>query len=63
MNFVGRLLENLRDEKFINRLEIIWGVDLVDMQSLSKNNEGIKYLLCEIDLFSKIAWVVSLKDK
>ena len=35
----------------------IWGVDLVDMQSLSKYNKGIKYLLCAIDLFSKYAWL------
>ena len=41
----------------------IWGVDLADMQSLSKKNKGIKYLLCAIDLFSKYAFVVSLKDK
>ena len=41
----------------------IWGVDLVDMQSLSKKNKGIKYLLCAIDLFSKYAFVVPLKDK
>ena len=40
----------------------IWGVDLADMQSLSKYNKGIKYLLCAIDLFSKYAWVVPLKD-
>ena len=33
------------------------------MQSLSKYNEGVKYLLCEIDLFSKYAWVVPMKDK
>ena len=33
------------------------------MQSLSKYNNGIKYLLCAIDLFSKYAWVVPLKDK
>ena len=31
----------------------IWGVDLADMQSLSKYKKGIKYLLCAIDLFSK----------
>ena len=36
----------------------IWGVDLADMQSLSKYNKGIKYLLCAIDLLSKYAWVV-----
>ena len=33
------------------------------MQSLSKYNKGIKYLLHVIDLFSKCAWVVPLKDK
>ena len=33
------------------------------MQSLSKYNKGIKYLLCGIDLFSKYAWVVPIKDK
>ena len=40
-----------------------WGVDLAGMQSLSKCNKGIKYLLCAIDLFSKYAQVVPLKDK
>ena len=34
----------------------IWGVDLADMQSLSKYNKGIKYLLCAIDLISNYAW-------
>ena len=43
--------------------DYIWGVDLADMQSLSKYNKGIKYLLCAIDLFRKYAWVVPLKDK
>ena len=33
--------------------DIFWGVDLTDMQSLSKYNKGIKYLLCAIDLFIK----------
>ena len=41
----------------------IWGVDLADMQSLSKKNKSIKYLLCAIDLYSKYAFVVSLRDK
>ena len=33
------------------------------MQSLSKYNKGIKYLLCLIDLFSKYAWVIPIKYK
>ena len=41
----------------------IWGVDLADMQSLSRKNKGIKYLLCVIDLYSKYAFVIQLKDK
>ena len=41
----------------------IWGVDLADMQSLSIKNKGIKYLLCAIDLYSKYAFVIPLKDK
>ena len=39
----------------------IWGVDLADMQSLSKYNKGIKYLLCTIDLFSKYVWIIPIK--
>ena len=41
----------------------IWGVGLADMRSLSKNNKGIQYLLCALDLYSKYAFIVSLKDK
>ena len=41
----------------------IWGVDLADTKLLSKQNKGIKYILCAIDLYSKYAFVVLLKDK
>ena len=41
----------------------IWGVDLADIQSLSRKNKGIKYLLCAIDLYSKYTFVIPLKDK
>ena len=33
------------------------------MQSVSRNNKGIKYLLSAIELYSKYAFVVPLKDK
>ena len=42
--------------------DIIWGVELAEMQSLSRKNKDIKYLLCAIDLYSKYAFVVPLKD-
>ena len=40
----------------------IWGIDLADMQLLSKFNKGFRFLLCVIDIFSKYAWVIPLKD-
>ena len=33
------------------------------MQSISKFNKGFRFLSCVIDIFSKYAWVVPLKDK
>ena len=53
--FKKRVYSSLKDN--------IWGVNLADMQLISKYNKGIKYLLCVIDLFSKCIWVVPLKDK
>ena len=41
----------------------IWGADLADMQLISKFNKGFGFLSCFIDIFSKYAWVVPLKDK
>ena len=41
----------------------IWGVDLADVQLLSKFNKGFRFLLCFINTFSKYAWVIPLKDK
>ena len=33
------------------------------MQLISKFNNGFRFLLCVIDIFSKYAWVIPLKDK
>ena len=38
-------------------------MDLADMQSMQKFNDGYRYLLVCIDVFSKYAWVVPLKNK
>ena len=54
MNFINQLFENLKKRKVYSSFKgNIWGVDLADIQSLSKYNKWIKYLLCAIDLFSK----------
>ena len=33
------------------------------MRSISKLNKGFRFFLCIIDIFSKYAWIVPLKDK
>ena len=33
------------------------------MQLISKFNKGFRFLLCVIDIFSKYAWVISIKEK
>ena len=40
-----------------------WQMDLADMQSMQKFNDGYRYLLVCIDVFSKYAWVAPLKNK
>ena len=55
MNFINQLLENLKKKEFI--------LHLTDVQLISKYNKESRFLLYAIDLFSKYAWVVPLKDK
>ena len=62
MNFINQLLGNLR-KVYYSFKDNIWGVDIVNMQLISKNKKGIRYLLCAIGLFSNYAFVVPLKYK
>ena len=39
------------------------GAVLADIQLISKFKKGFRFLLCVIDIFTKCAWVVPLKDK
>ena len=58
------IIRNFNKRKVYSQFkDNICGVDLADMQSLSRKNKGIKYLLCAIDLFSKYVFVIPLKDK
>ena len=40
-----------------------WQADLVDMSRLKKTNDGTTFLLMVIDVFSKRAWCIPLKNK
>ena len=44
-------------------IDNICGVDLADIESISKFDKGNRFLLCVIDVFSKYAWVIPLKYK
>ena len=58
------IIKNFKSRKVYSSFkDNIWGADLADMTLISRFNKGIKYLLCVIDLFSRYAWVVGLKDK
>ena len=40
-----------------------WQADLVDLSQLKKDNDGMTFLLTVIDVFSKVAWCVHMKNK
>ena len=40
-----------------------WSADLIDKSSLSKYNNNYKFILTVIDIFTKYAWAISLKNK
>lgn len=52
-----------RNRVLVSDINRQFQVDLADMQSLSETNEGYKYLLTCIDVFSKYAWAIPLKNK
>ena len=39
------------------------GADLADLQLISKFNKGFTFLLSVIDIYSKYAWVIPLKER
>ena len=47
----------------VNGIDEIRAADLIDMQAFSIDNNGIKYLLTVIDIFSKFVWIIPLNWK
>ena len=52
-----------RNRAIVTRIDDQWQADLVEISSLACSNKGYKFLLTFIDVFSKFAWVVPLKNK
>ena len=47
----------------MNNINDMWECDLLDVQGLSKYNDGVKYLLTVIDVFSKFLHIIPLRSK
>lgn len=52
-----------RRRVIVRGFDDLWQGDLVDMSAYSRENKGFKFLLTVIDVFSKYAWTVPVKDK
>ena len=58
------IIKNFKNETVFSRFkDNIWGADLADMQLISKFKKRFRFLLRVINIFSKYARVVLLKDK
>ena len=52
-----------RNRVIVGGIDELWQMDLADMQAHAKENDGYRYLLVCIDVFSKYVWVIPLKNK
>ena len=48
---------------FAEGIDYQWQADLADLGSVQKYNDGFRYLLTCIDVFSKFGWVIPLRNK
>ena len=52
-----------RSRVIVSGIDDQWDADLASFISFSDENDGYKYLLCVIDIFSRFAWIEVMKDK
>ena len=55
----NKIVKPIVSSKVLEQFEI----DLIEISSISKQNDGINFLMCVIDTFSKFAFVEPLKNK
>jgi len=58
-----RRIRFLRRRTFSKGIADLYQIDLADVSNLSPFNDGIRYLLTCIDVFSKRAWAIPIKTK
>jgi len=52
-----------RNHIYVAGIDAQWQADLADMQGIARQNQGMRYMLTVIDVFSKYAWVQPVKAK
>ena len=52
-----------RRKTYSSGIDDLWQADLVDLSNIANYNDGNRFLLTCIDVFSKFAWVVAIKNK
>ena len=58
-----RMIHFLRRKTYSKGIADLYQADLVDLSNISHHNDGYRYLLTCIDVFSKKAWAVPLRTK
>ena len=52
-----------RNKTYVAGIDAQWQADLADMQGLARQNDGMRYILTVIDVFSKYAWCEPVRSK
>ena len=52
-----------RNRVVVDGIDDQWDMDLMDMSSISKHNDGFHFVLLCIDIFSRYVWLQPLKSK
>lgn len=52
-----------RRRVIVGGIDAQWDIDLADVTNISKQNDGFKYILFVIDIFSRYLWAIPIKSK
>jgi len=52
-----------RNRVYVEKMDDMWDADLMDMTHYAKQNDGMRYVLMVIDVFSRYAWAIPLPTK